>query len=90
LKVDLQDSAEFITFNEETGEFKIEDLADPLVPSGTFMISVSLSDGKDSVVADISVIIYDPPTVIPEEVTPIEEIVEPEAETAKEETKLTD
>jgi hypothetical protein len=57
--VDLGDTAEFMTFTD--GELKIDDLSDEIVPSGTFSVIVVLSDGTESVITDITVIIYDPP-----------------------------
>ena len=64
LIVSLLNTAEFMTYDEKISGLTIEDLADTKVPSGTFSISVSLFDGKDTVVSNILVIIYDTPPPI--------------------------
>ena len=55
------------------GGFQIEDLSSEDIPSGTFTIVVTLSDGKLSVVTDITVIFYDPPVFETIEEIPFEE-----------------
>ena len=64
LDVFLKDTANFMTFDEKIAALTIEDLADPKVPSGTFSVDVILSDGKDTMVSNISVLIYDAPPPI--------------------------
>ena len=59
LSVDLMDIAEFTTFVD--GVLHIEDLSSPVVPFGTFSLFVTLSDGVDSLVSHITVLIYEAP-----------------------------
>lgn len=57
LTVDLADTAEFASY--QNGKIQIEDLSSPEVPTGTFTIIVTLSDGIESVITDITVIIHE-------------------------------
>ena len=62
LTVELLDTAEFASYsNSNGGMISIEDISSDLVPTGTFSILVTLSDGTESVVTDITVKIYDAP-----------------------------
>lgn len=49
----------FMSFNEQTEAFEIENLADSNVPIGTFSLTVALSDGTAVREFPVSVIIYD-------------------------------
>ena len=62
LTVDLLDTAEFASYSDSNGGIiSIEDISSDLVPTGTFSILVTLSDGTESVATDITVKIYDAP-----------------------------
>ena len=70
VSVDLQDTASFMSYSD--GVFGIEDISAEEVPVGTYQILVTLSDGKESVVTDISVIIHDAP-IFEDDVEEVEE-----------------
>ena len=68
LTVDLGDAGEFMSYLDVEKMFEIADLSDPEVPTGEFKVSVTISDGKDTIKSEITVIVYDkPPESVAEE-----------------------
>lgn len=57
--VDLGNTEHFITYHEDW--FVIEDLSSADVPTGTFEMIVTLTDGKNSLITDIQVLVYAAP-----------------------------
>ena len=68
LTVDLGDADEFMSYLDVEKTFEIADLSAPEVPTGEFKVSVTISDGKDTIKSEITVIVYDkPPESVAEE-----------------------
>ena len=55
---DLSQVEDFMELRSQ--EFVIEDLSSPDVPSGTFYVLVTLSDGQITVESAIKVVLYEP------------------------------
>lgn len=62
LSVDLTNVESFMSFNEVTKAFEIENLADAELPVGTFKVIVTLSDGTESRQFNVSIVIDDSST----------------------------
>ena len=59
LTVDLADTTDFASY--QNGKIQIEDISSPDVPAGIFTIIVTLSDGIETVIKDIKVLIHEAP-----------------------------
>ena len=58
LSVSMVEVEAFMSFDEKKAVFEIENLADPDVPTGTFRVTVTLSDGTEDREFPISLVIY--------------------------------
>lgn len=61
LTVDLLEIADFATFDYEKEQIVIADISSPAVPTGTFKIHVTLTDGIETVFQEVNVLIYQAP-----------------------------
>ena len=50
----------FVVFDSATDKIKITDLASPSVLSGSYQITVTLSDGTNNVINHINLVVTDP------------------------------